>query len=119
MMKIKDLKLGIISKKKFIYEFQPIIDMIKIKRKIGPKGQIVLPKDVREQFNLKTGTDVIFSVEDQKIIIETPKNHKEIIEEFCTLPENMKKRKIYPKQIKELIEDQYEERFRNLTKVKK
>ncbi len=93
--------------------------MIKIKRKIGPKGQIVLPKDIREQFNLKTGTDVIFLVEDQQIIIETPKEHKEIIEEFCTLPENIKKRKISSKQIKELIEEQYEEKFKKLLKEKR
>src|SRR3989344_4479171 len=93
--------------------------MIKIKRKIGPKGQIVLPKDIREQFNLKTGTDVVFLVEDQQIIIETPKEHREIIEEFCTLPENIKKRKVTSKQIKELIEVQYEERFKNSFKGKR
>ena len=93
--------------------------MIKIKRKIGPKGQIVLPKDIREQFNLKTGTDVVFLVEDQQIIIETPKEHREFIEEFCTLPENIKKRKVTSKQIKELIEVQYEERFKNSFKGKR
>ncbi len=93
--------------------------MIKIKRKLGSKGQIVLPWDIREQFGLKTGTDLVFLVEGQQIIIEKAKEPQEIIEEFCTLPENIKKRNITAKQIKELIEEQYEEKLRMAIKNKK
>lgn len=86
--------------------------MFKINRKIGPKGQIVLPKDIREEFNLRTGSNVVFIINDHQIIIEPAKNPEQIIEEFCTLPDNLKKTKINAKEIKKLIEEQYEERLK-------
>ena len=54
---------------------------LKLKSKIGPKGQVVIPKPIRDQFGLKPGSDVYFRAENKDIIIEN-KSGKEILEEL-------------------------------------
>ena len=39
-------------------------------RKISDKGQIVIPKKIREKLGIKTGNDLIFRIQDNHIIIE-------------------------------------------------
>ena len=38
--------------------------------KMSKKGQIVIPKEIREKFGIKPGDAVIFKVQDDKVIIE-------------------------------------------------
>ena len=57
--------------------------MIRLKSKIGERGQVVIPKPIREMFNLDSGGTVSFRVEDDKIIIEA-KEGDEILEEFLS-----------------------------------
>jgi len=38
--------------------------------KMSKKGQIVIPKDIREKFGIKPGDAVIFKVQGNKVIIE-------------------------------------------------
>lgn len=43
---------------------------IEIEATIGQRGQVVIPKPVREAFNLRPGMSVRFSVEGDRIVIE-------------------------------------------------
>jgi AbrB family looped-hinge helix DNA binding protein len=43
------------------------------KMKIGPKGQVVIPKDIRDITGIKENTEVIVSLKGDKIIIKTAK----------------------------------------------
>ncbi|PIN75482.1 hypothetical protein COV18_02925 [Candidatus Woesearchaeota archaeon CG10_big_fil_rev_8_21_14_0_10_37_12] len=82
--------------------------MLQLKRFIGPKGQVVLPKDIRNQLNLQTGTEVMFKIEENKIVIELAADPKQYVEEFCAIGKNMKP--ITMKGLKKIQEEQYEQR---------
>lgn len=88
--------------------------MFKFKRRIGPKGQIVLPRDIRLNLGLRTGSEVVFHTKDKNIIMEPAEDQLKILDEFCTLPINIKKRRITVKEIKESIESEFEERYKRI-----
>ncbi len=46
--------------------------MIEIAMKIGPKGQVVIPKPFRNAFKMAPGTEVVFSVEGDKLTLSKP-----------------------------------------------
>lgn len=52
---------------------------MKLRRKVGQKGQVVIPKDIREKLGIKPNTEVFFTEKDDKVIIEK-KNKKPLSE---------------------------------------
>jgi len=40
---------------------------------IGPKGQILIPKPIREAIGLKPGVEVVVELRDEEIVISKPK----------------------------------------------
>ena len=69
---------------------------IKIGTKLGEKGQIVIPKPIREQFNLQPETELIFDFDDENIIIRKKRSSLDVFEDFITAVKNKKK---FPKNI--------------------
>jgi AbrB family looped-hinge helix DNA binding protein len=57
---------------------------ISLIRPLGDKGQVVIPKQIREQFHLTSGTRLFFEVRDNKIII-TPQHPDTFLDEFCSI----------------------------------
>lgn len=55
--------------------------MLKLKRKIGSKGQVVIPKPIREELGIHTGEEVYFYVQEDKVILEK-KSGEAFLEEF-------------------------------------
>ncbi len=47
--------------------------MIKEERKVGPKGQVVIPQVFRKILGIAPGSKVVMEIEDDKILIEKPK----------------------------------------------
>jgi AbrB family looped-hinge helix DNA binding protein len=43
------------------------------KKSVGPKGQILIPKPMREAIGLKPGADVVVELRDDEIVISKPK----------------------------------------------
>ena len=43
------------------------------KKSVGPKGQILIPKPMREAMGLKPGVDVVVELRDDEIVITKPK----------------------------------------------
>jgi AbrB family looped-hinge helix DNA binding protein len=46
--------------------------MLEEERKIGPKGQIVIPKAIRKALKMQPGANVVISLEDNKVIVKKP-----------------------------------------------
>lgn len=76
------------------------------KRTIGERGQIVLPKKLREYLGFKPGKRVIFEVRRNTIILKPEKNSRQLVEEFVSVPKKLKKINI--KNIKRVLEEEYE-----------
>ncbi|MCL2134414.1 MAG: AbrB/MazE/SpoVT family DNA-binding domain-containing protein [Candidatus Bathyarchaeota archaeon] len=76
-------------------------------RSVGPKGQVVIPKHMREALALKTGVEVTFELREKEIIIKKPKITGDYAEYFITTTSAKLKK---PVNIKELIENETNER---------
>lgn len=46
--------------------------MIEEERKVGPKGQVVIPKTFRKSMKIVSGSQVVFEVTDDGILIQKP-----------------------------------------------
>ena len=55
-----------------------------MKRRIGPKGQVVIPKEIRESLGLKEGTTLVFSVDGEVVHMRQEPTADEILERFFT-----------------------------------
>ena len=42
---------------------------MRIKREVGEKGQMVLPKDIREHLNIKPGSGIVFEVRGDEVLV--------------------------------------------------
>ncbi|MFC6757813.1 MULTISPECIES: AbrB/MazE/SpoVT family DNA-binding domain-containing protein [Haloarcula] len=51
-------------------------------RKIGERGQVTLPKELREKLGIHGGDEVLVHEEDGKIIIERPLSREELAEGY-------------------------------------
>jgi len=72
-----------------------------IQRKIGPKGQVVIPKDIRNLLGLKEGSLINFEVIDNKVFINASWTPTEFIEEFLNTPKKLKEKIDIKKQLDE------------------
>ena len=77
-----------------------------IKREIGEKGQVVIPKDIRDYFGLEAGINIIFEIKNDEIIIKKENNPIETVEDFFDTPKL--KKKVSIKELKRAYEEQYE-----------
>ncbi|HMK94983.1 MAG TPA: AbrB/MazE/SpoVT family DNA-binding domain-containing protein [Candidatus Limnocylindrales bacterium] len=77
------------------------------KRNVGSKGQLVIPKQMRDALGLKPGAEVSLEMRDQEIVIKKPKVKGSYTEYFITTASPKLKKKI---DMKELINEEVEER---------
>jgi AbrB family looped-hinge helix DNA binding protein len=73
---------------------------------VGERGQVVLPKKLRERFNLRPGKKVVFEAKENVIILRPEMAPERFVEEFVAVPKKLKKISI--KDVKRVIERQYE-----------
>jgi len=76
-----------------------------IKREIGEKGQVVIPKDIREHLGLDIGVNIVFEVKGNEVILRKEENAEEFLKDFLNVPKL--KRKINVKELKKIYEEQY------------
>lgn len=80
------------------------------RRTLGEKGQVVIPKDIRNYLGLKPGSQVVFDVKEKEIVIKPAVDPRKFVEDFCNVPKKLR-RKIDIKKIKEILDEQYEEEY--------
>ena len=83
-----------------------MITMI-IRREIGEKGQVVIPKDIRDHLGLNIGVNIIFEVKDDEVVLKKEEDAVAIVKDFFNTPKI--KKKISVKELKKIYEEQYEE----------
>ena len=76
-------------------------------RNVGSKGQVVIPKQMRDALGLKPGVEIILELRDQEIIIKKPQVSGSYTEYFITTSSPKLKKQI---NIKELLNQEVEER---------
>ncbi len=76
-----------------------------IRREISEKGQVVIPKDIREFLNLKARENIVFEIKNKEVILKKDQDARDFIEDFFNTP----KIKRGKKTIKEMIMEQYDE----------
>jgi len=52
--------------------------MVKLKIKVGPKGQIIIPKPLREAYNIKEGGNVLIEPREDGILIRKIMSEEEL-----------------------------------------
>jgi AbrB family looped-hinge helix DNA binding protein len=75
-------------------------------RQLGEKGQIVIPKEIRERFGLKTGSSLRFEVDDGKIVV-TPAPPGTFVDDFTGIVKKKRTRRV---DLKRLYGEEIEER---------
>ncbi|RLE97290.1 MAG: AbrB/MazE/SpoVT family DNA-binding domain-containing protein [Thermoprotei archaeon] len=84
--------------------------VVRFVRVVGPKGQVVIPKEVRDLLGLKPGSRVVFEVEEGGVVRLKPELSPEsVVEEFAScVPRDKKlKEKV---DLKALLEEEVLER---------
>ena len=81
---------------------------MKIPRRIGPKGQIVIPKIVRDFVGIKPGDTVLIEVREGEIVIIPGTDPREFVEDFCSVVKDKLAEEI---DLDRLVEREVEERF--------
>jgi len=76
-------------------------------KNIGPKGQVVIPKRMRDALGIKPGVDVTLEIRGEEIVISKPKIDGSYTEYF-TATHSPKLRK--PVVIKEIITEEVSQR---------
>lgn len=79
-----------------------------IKRKLGSKGQIVIPKIVREFLGIVPGDEVVMEFIREGVLIRPKEDPSKFVENFCSTSGKKLKEKI---DLKKLIEEEVEGRF--------
>lgn len=81
---------------------------IQLHATVGEKGQIVIPKPIRDMFHLRPFSEIVFDVEQEKIIIKKKEKGLAVLEEYISAFKHKKK---LPKKIdwNKIYYSQYEE----------
>lgn len=74
------------------------------RRKVGPKGQIVIPKDIRDLLNINPGSEVVIELNKKGITIRPAENTNTFLKNF------FKTSKKLPEKVdfKKILDEQYE-----------
>lgn len=89
--------------------------MVSIRLKVGPKGQIVIPKVFREAYGIKEGGEVVLEPTDKGLIIRAPIRVDDLIKKIREERKKMNpKRRPKPGELRGIsLEDEYEEEWRS------
>ena len=81
---------------------------MRIRKKVGQKGQIVIPKVIREHLGIMPGDEVIMEVREREVVISSGVRPEDFVEDFCSTAEKKLSKKI---DLERLLEMEVEERF--------
>ena len=81
------------------------------KTTVGPKGQVVIPKEIRDKIGIKEYSEVIVNIIDDSVIIKKLKPESvTYVDYYCTTYSKKLTKKI---DVKKIAEEQYERNILN------
>ncbi|MDI6826385.1 MAG: AbrB/MazE/SpoVT family DNA-binding domain-containing protein [Candidatus Aenigmarchaeota archaeon] len=87
---------------------------IEFERKVGPKGQVVIPKEIRKLLGIRPETSVYVSIEDEKVVIK-PKTGS--LKQFLSIIPVEKRKKMKMKDFDKWYEEEVEEKWRRINRA--
>ncbi len=79
-----------------------------IKKKIGPKGQVVVPKYARDFLGIKEGSSVILEVKEDSVVLKPEKSAEQAVKDYVSV---VKKKLVREVDVKKVLQEEMEERF--------
>jgi len=79
---------------------------MRIIRRIGSKGQIVIPKIIREALGIQPGDEIVMEVRGKELVVKPELDPEKFIEDFCSVEVKRLTRKI---DLKRILEEEVEE----------
>lgn len=79
---------------------------MRFRREIGVKGQVVIPKDIREFLGLRRRGTLVFEIQNNNVLLKPEQDIKEFIIDFFNVPKMM--RPLTMTKIKKVILEQYD-----------
>jgi AbrB family looped-hinge helix DNA binding protein len=64
--------------------------MLRLKSKLGPKGQAVIPKEIREMMGIRPGSEVVFEVRGDEVVVKPLQNRSSVDELIRLIPRELK-----------------------------
>ena len=64
---------------------------MRIKARVGPKGQVVIPKELRDEFKILPGSEVSFDSTDEAILIFPSENPDKFVDEYVSVVKRKEK----------------------------
>lgn len=64
--------------------------MLRLKSKLGPKGQAVIPKEIRDMMGIRPGSEVLFEVRGDEIVIKPLQDRSSVDELTRLIPRELK-----------------------------
>ncbi len=80
--------------------------MVSVTTKIGQKGQLVIPKILREEYGMEIDTEIVIKDVSEGILLQKPQSN--IASQFAKIAGTTKKKINF-----KALEEEYEERMKN------
>ncbi|MBS3090961.1 AbrB/MazE/SpoVT family DNA-binding domain-containing protein [Candidatus Pacearchaeota archaeon] len=75
-------------------------------REIGEKGQVVIPRDIRDLLGVRPKQKIVFEVENEEVKIKQEEDAEKFLKEFFSLPKL--KKPLTLKDLKKIEDESYD-----------
>jgi len=59
---------------------------MRMRSKVGPKGQVVIPKEIRDMLGIEPGSEVVFEVTEKGVLVRRPAEESDVDELASVVP---------------------------------
>ena len=82
-------------------------------RKVGPKGQVVIPEELRSEFGIAPGSEVFFDTDGKRIFVSVGLSGPSgAVEDFLAVGKRCKNlRNLSAKRLKEILAERFDEKY--------